>query len=107
MTCEKDILNTNQLGILSSLDCTVLLSGFHREQAWERWLSQSSNGVVAHKNAILACLRRVAEAKSEQELEEALELLKHTDYWQCEYGQSFRQWFEEKWLSNKEVEFIF
>ena len=62
---------------------------------------------MAHKNAILVHLRRIAHAKSEREFEEALELLKHTDCWQCDYGQSFRLWFEEKWLSIKEVDSIY
>lgn len=86
------------------VDCKVLLSDFHREEAWDRWLSQSSNGVVAHKNAILVHLRCIGKAKTEQEAEEALAALKRTDCWQCDYGKAFKEWLEDEWLSIKEVE---
>ena len=39
-----------------------LLCDFHREQAWERWASKTANGVVAHKEELLALLRRTAHA---------------------------------------------
>ena len=38
------------------LDCHVLLRDFHREQAWDRWLSAHANGVRQFKEAILAHL---------------------------------------------------
>jgi hypothetical protein len=59
---------------------------------------------VAHKNAILLYLRLLAQATSEEKFQEALDLLKNTDFWECEYGLLFRRWLEEKWLICKEVE---
>ena len=51
---RRGILNTV---IRSILDCKALLCDFHREQAWERWASQTANGVVAYKEEILTRLR--------------------------------------------------
>ena len=38
------------------LDCHVLLCDFHREEAWDHWLSAHANGVRQFKEVILAHL---------------------------------------------------
>ena len=81
----------------------MLLSDFHREQAWERWLSQPANGVMPHRDAVLLHLRRLAHAMSADQFEKALEELEESDVWRCTYGKTFRNWFEKTWLSLKEV----
>nr|XP_018672055.1 uncharacterized protein LOC108950555 isoform X1 [Ciona intestinalis] len=55
--------------------CKVLLCDFHREQAWERWVKKSDNGVGDRKKAVLSGLRAVAKAENHAELESALDSL--------------------------------
>ncbi|XP_065670722.1 uncharacterized protein LOC105849232 isoform X2 [Hydra vulgaris] len=77
--------------------CRVHICDFHREQAWERWLSKIANGCCLVKNIVKEKLRAIAYAKTDeickkevQELEESQEFqnnpklseyLKHT--WLC------------------------
>ncbi|KAK3104713.1 hypothetical protein FSP39_008463, partial [Pinctada imbricata] len=50
----------------------VYLCDFHREQAWERWVSATHNGVTADKReALLTALRTIAHALDEKEFEQA------------------------------------
>lgn len=81
----------------------MLLSDFHREQAWERWLSLSAHGMMPHRDAILVHLRGLAQAASMDEFEDAVDTLEESDVWKCNYGKGFRNWFENNWLSVKEV----
>ena len=52
------------------------LCDFHREQAWDRWLSKTSNDVRPYKEGILVYLRRIAKAESIDEFDKAVEALK-------------------------------
>lgn len=58
------------------LDSFVYLCDFHREQAWDRWLNASHNGVQLYKSQILSLLRNIATASTEMEFEEAKDNLK-------------------------------
>ena len=55
------------------LDCTVLLCDFHREQAWDRWLSATANGMRSSKDVALGCMRRIANSEMEEEYLQTVE----------------------------------
>lgn len=97
---RRSILNTV---IRSILDCKVLLCDFHREQAWKRWVSKTANGVVAHKEEILARLRGIAHASTTEEYESAVAALKNCSIWKI--NSALRQWCQETWLEEREVSF--
>eukprot|EP00112_Aurelia_sp_Birch-Aquarium-sp1_P016616 Seg3784.2 transcript_id=Seg3784.2/GoldUCD/mRNA.D3Y31 product="hypothetical protein" protein_id=Seg3784.2/GoldUCD/D3Y31 len=82
--------------------CKVIICDFHREQAWDRWLSKSTNNVRPHKEAILAHLRKFAKAESIEEFEMAEETLKASEFWNANYDSKLREWFENTWLEEKE-----
>ena len=80
------------------LACQVLKCDFHREQAWERWLSATKNGARMIKEVMLRKFRRIARARSEGELKNALNDLRNCDYWKGGYENLVR-WFEKQWIS--------
>lgn len=41
------------------IESAIYICDFHREQAWERWLSKSSNGLLNEKQKVLAKLRAI------------------------------------------------
>ncbi|CAH3173684.1 unnamed protein product [Porites evermanni] len=56
--------------------CTILyLCDFHREQAWEQWVSKAPNGVSDCKEEVLTHIRRVAHASSSPKYEDAVKAL--------------------------------
>ena len=81
----------------------VLLCDFHREQAWDHWLSKTSNNVRPYKEGILVYLRRIAKAESIDEFDKAVEALKESHIWGANYSKKFRSWFKNTWFSAKEV----
>ena len=76
---------------------------FHREQAWDRWLSKTSNDVKPYKEGILVYLRKIAKAESIDEFDKAVEALKESHIWGANYSKKFRSWFKNIWFSAKEV----
>ncbi len=82
-------------------DCSVYLCDFHREQAWERWVSATKNGVVQEKEVVLSMLRRIARADTEERYIEALGALKDSNLW----GKTKRlqRWFSCQWESHHKV----
>lgn len=82
------------------LECKVLLCDFHREQAWERWASKTANGVVAHKEELLALLRRTAHASTREEFESAVTVLENFHVWKS--NKALRHWFQDTWLAERE-----
>ena len=82
--------------------CKVLLCDFHREQAWERWVTKKENGVCNYKDEVLCRLRRVAGAKTHDRYHTAVEQLKSSDI--RKNNPKLIQWFGNKWLkANKEI----
>ena len=59
--------------------------------------------MMPHRDAILVHLRGLAQAASMDEFEDAVDTLEESDVWKCNYGKGFRNWFENNWLSVKEV----
>ena len=84
------------------LDCKVYISDFHREQGWEKWLNDFHNGTRLIKDEMLRIFRKIARARSEEELEEALNELKICEYWQNGY-MNMVNWFQKRWLPLIEV----
>ena len=82
-------------------DCKVLLCDFHREQAWERWTSKKDNGVAENCESILALMRQLARARTEDGYENALEKLKDMCEWKN--NKNFKKWLENTWLRHKKV----
>ena len=56
-------------------DSFVYLCDFHREQAWERWLSASHNNCTNVKAEILVMLRNIANSRTQEEFDRTQELL--------------------------------
>ena len=81
--------------------CRVLICDFHREQAWERWTKKTENNVKDHRLELLALMRNVARAESEEDLKAALELLQsHSGY---TTNLKFQKYFKNTWLASKEL----
>ena len=84
------------------LDCQVLICDFHREQAWERWLNATKNGARMVKDIMLCKFRRIAKARTTEELQQALNDLRNCEYWKGGYANMVT-WFEKQWLPLIEV----
>lgn len=79
----------------------ALLCDFHREQAWERWLSVTDHGCRAIKDQVLCMFRRIAKASTKQEYDCAIGLLEKCSWWKEK--QRLRSWFGRTWLSECQV----
>jgi hypothetical protein len=56
---------------------------FHREQSWDRWLSATHNGMNTKKSDVLLLLGPLAQALSDDDFNEALNILqvRNLKYW--------------------------
>ena len=81
----------------------VFICDFHREQAWERWLSKKSNGCVERKQEILAKLRRVAHALTEKECNVAIAEMKTSHIWKDPDYKKLVEYVDHYWLKEKKV----
>ena len=84
------------------LYCQVLICDFHREQAWERWLNATKNGARMVKDIMFCKFRRIAEARTTDELQQALNDLRNSEYWKGGYV-NMATCFEKQWLPLIEV----
>lgn len=57
------------LSICFVSETCVYLCDFHREQAWERWLKASHNGVGNEKSEVLHLFRCIAHSKTVEEFD--------------------------------------
>jgi len=80
------------------LGCFVTLCDFHREQAWERWLSATANGMRNVKEIALSLLRKIAASETEEEYASNLESLYANAIWNVDQNEKFRKYFEKTWL---------
>ena len=85
------------------LECRVLLCDFHREQAWDRWLSATSNNMRPVKELVLPRLRRIANAESLDEFNKSVASLEASDEWNGDHCAKFRQWMSKTWLPSHKV----
>lgn len=72
----------------------VFICSFHREQAWNRRLSQSCHSEIPSKEA-LKYLRRVANAATEEELEDAIKDLRE---WEVFQKTDLKKYFNGTWF---------
>ena len=77
------------------------LCDFHREQAWERWVSTTEHGVTAVKGAVVSQLRKIARAPSGELYAKAVTDLKSSSVWLN--NKRLRHWFENVWLRQHKV----
>ncbi|CAN7937965.1 unnamed protein product [Ixodes hexagonus] len=77
-----------------------VLCDFHREQAWQRWLSKKENE-VGDVSTVKKMLRQVACSTNEDELRIALESLEQSPQWQ--ENEKLQAYVTQKWLSVKEM----
>ncbi|XP_065667451.1 uncharacterized protein LOC105850514 [Hydra vulgaris] len=82
-------------------DCRVFICDFHREQAWDRWLSKTTNGCSDFKGSIISLLRCVARAQTQEEVEAAIELLSLSKFWLDYKFNRFKKYITNYWLSIK------
>jgi len=83
------------------VDSQIYICDFHREQAWERWLAKSSNGLTDRKQSVLAKLRAVARARTEKEYLEKLDNLKDSEEWKT--NSNLRNYMTKTWLPQHKV----
>lgn len=82
-------------------DSHIYICDFHREQAWERWLAKTSNGLVSLKQVILGKLRSVAKARTEADYNERVESLMSSEEWKA--NPKLRNWIGNTWLPQYKV----
>ena len=81
----------------------IYLCGFHRLQAWLRWLVNTKNGVSGHKDYIITLFRNIADSMTEEKYSSALLKLQKSHIWSkhvklCNYYT--QQWAPKKLVSN-------
>ena len=80
------------------LECKVVLCDYHREQAWERWLTTTANGMRSIKSFVLPRLRRIANAQSVKQYEQTVSDLKESDEWKADTSEKFRNYVSKTQL---------
>eukprot|EP00794_Sanderia_malayensis_P018489 gene18489-20338_t len=95
--------SNEEIGALKSTfnNCFVFICDFHREQAWERWLSECSNGCSTVKHEILPRLRRIARSLTETDSEAAITALRSSHFWSDPCDSRLADYVEKYWLSIK------
>lgn len=86
-------------------DCHVYISDFHREQAWDAWLTNKRNGCSGRKETILPLLQSIARSETEDAMAKSIEALYDSEFWNQhsnKFGR-FKSYFSKHWLSKKEV----
>ena len=82
----------------------VYLCDFHREQAWERWLTKTDNGFTSCKEEVLSLVRRIARAPTQEKIQGAVMNLRQSKIWTSNpKSKKLRDWFENKWLREHKV----
>ena len=93
----------NNCGMFLYPDSFVLLGDFHREQAWERWLNKQGNGCSEVKQDVLAKLRRIARATTENACQQAITELKESSLWKDPLYAKLVEYVDRYWLKEKKV----
>ncbi|KAL3193715.1 hypothetical protein MRX96_002159 [Rhipicephalus microplus] len=80
----------------------ISICDFHRLQAWQRWLRRKENN-ISDPDEALRLMKHVASASNKHDLDKPVEVLVDSEYWK---NDRFRSYFEEVWLSVKELWFM-
>ena len=89
--------------LFSFSDSQVLLSVFHREQAWLRWLSSTNNAIRKYKEVFLQLLRNITTSETFGEYTMAVNKLKEHQIWSLPKASGFRDWNDKTWLQLYQV----
>ena len=81
----------------------MLICDFHREQAWIRWLRATKNGCHTRTDDILPKLRRIARARTVQEMNDAIDAIRDGEFWKEEKFTALKEYIEKYWFDIKEV----
>nr|XP_047131872.1 uncharacterized protein LOC124810909 isoform X1 [Hydra vulgaris] len=76
--------------------CQVHICDFHREQAWERWLSKTANGCCLVKNKVKEKLRAIAYAKTDEIFQKKVQELEESQEWQN--SPKLAEYLKHTWL---------
>ena len=103
---EAELLALNQV----FPKCKTYLCDFHREQCWQRWISDRKHGLsAADGDLILSLLRKMVLAESGKPkglpvghfYHEAEEQLRKSSVWL--QNKKVQSWLESKWLAIPQV----
>lgn len=73
----------------------TFLCDFHKEQSWDRWLSNKDHGVYMEKKKILEMFRKISHAENKIGFENALLELDNSDVWK-KYLK-LQEYFKKTW----------
>ena len=79
----------------------VYLCGFHRLQAWLRWLVNTKNGVSVYKDQILSLMRNIADSNTEARYMSSLVKLQKSYFWSK--SMKLRNYYTQQWVPKKLV----
>ena len=79
----------------------IFIRNFLREQAWERWLGKSRNGMVTTTQKCACQATAIARARTEQEYVEKVSSLKESYEWRS--SSNFRNYISKTWLPQHKV----
>ena len=79
----------------------IFIRNFLREQAWERWLGKSRNGMVTTTQKCACQATTIARARTEQEYVEKVSSLKESYEWRS--SSNFRNYISKTWLPQHKV----
>ena len=73
----------------------VHVCDFHREKAWNEWVSKTTNGVTESREVVLQYLRNIAKSANQIELEQNILMLKESQVWK--QSVKLQKYFTEFW----------
>lgn len=85
----------------------MLICDFHREQAWIRWLRATKNGCHNRTDDILPRLRRIARSRTKQEMNDAIDSIRNSEFWKEKKFSNLKDYIENYWFKIKEVQTIY
>lgn len=83
------------------LECQIHLCDFHREKAWNEWLSKIDHGVSNRKDEVLGFLRTIATSASKLDLEKNTLAFKNSEIWK--QSPSLQEYYTVYWETHIEV----
>ena len=83
------------------LECRIHLCDFHREKAWNEWLSKIDHGMSTRKDEVLGYLRSIASSASKLDLEKNTLAFKSSEVWKN--YPTLQKYYTEHWETHKEV----
>lgn len=73
----------------------TFLCDFHKEQSWDRWVSNKDHGVHMEKRKILEMFRKISHAENKADFVTALLELKNSDVWKK--SLKLQDYFQKTW----------